>query len=168
MAAAANRRADLIKQVGFVYTALHVCAEAGDPNLGLDLYTQNWRRTFPLPKARSTARFFVFVYAEGPEVAASAHGPGTSPIGSATTRDAKVDVPSAAVHMYIPNLPKAATRSCTLMDHPRHVCQRDDTHRGRMVKRRGSTNSLKAPHLGEVTSARWTTQVQKDEITDTL
>ena len=53
--------------------------------------------------------FFVFVYAEGPEVPPSAHGPGTSPIGSATTRDAKVDVPSAAVHMYIPNLPKVAT-----------------------------------------------------------
>ena len=31
----------------------------------------------------------VFVYAEGPEVPLSAHGPGTSPIGSATTRDVK-------------------------------------------------------------------------------
>ena len=78
--------------------------------------------------------FFVFVYAEGPEVPPSAHGPGTSPIGSATTRDAKVNVPSAAVHMHIPNLPKVATSSCTLMDHPRHVCQRDDTHQGLMVK----------------------------------
>ena len=50
---------------------------------------------------------FVFVYAEGPEVLPSAHGPGTSPIGSATTRDANVNVPSAAVHMYIPYLPKS-------------------------------------------------------------
>ena len=78
--------------------------------------------------ALDAVSFFVFVYAEGPEVLPSAHGPGTSPIGSATTRDAKVNVPSAAVHMYIPYLPKVATSSCTHMDHPRHACQRDDTH----------------------------------------
>ena len=48
------------------------------------------------------------------------------------------------------------------------MCQRDDTHQGRVVKRRGSTNSLKTPHQGEVTSARLTTQVQKDEITVAL
>ena len=121
-----------------------------------------------MSRARDEVSFFVFVNAEGPEVPPSAHGPGTSPIGSPTSRDAKVNVPSAAVHMYIPNLPKVATSSCTLMDHPRHVCQRDDTHQGRIVKRRGSTNSLKTPHQGEVTSARWTTQVQKDEITVAL
>ena len=62
---------------------------------------------------------------------------GRTAIGLATTRDAKVDVPSPAVPLYIPNLPKVATRSCTLMDHPRHVCQRDDTHRCRMVRKAG-------------------------------